>query len=306
VEGCIRRLSPRDLMNSPPTRLAAFIEAHAVMEREKGLYPNGAAQEDSEAISDFRGSRVDTLAFFQLVRAISSETLSRFLRRQFGRSGTEIGQHLLRKINLKSKCHAIGEFPTAIRPLDPEKLARGFSLEMHSLLQREVEFNGSGIQARAFVHTASTVPAFVRMQGNRGLSLYRIRDIYIHLAYVYTRITTNTGFRISNHRPVRRNYIGHDVYLSALSALQNTAGAFNRNSSFSSNSSDRTRLQKISAFHCPAFLLSPHILSKIYQFALVAPVRHQSREPDVGYGYMEGGAVGLGFRIQDLSAYVPI
>jgi hypothetical protein len=39
----------------------ANIEAHVVLEREKGLYSNWAAPQDSEAISDFRGSRVSYL-----------------------------------------------------------------------------------------------------------------------------------------------------------------------------------------------------------------------------------------------------
>ena len=42
--------------------------------------------------------RADALAFLQLVRAIGREALRRFLRRESGRCGTELGQHLLGRL----------------------------------------------------------------------------------------------------------------------------------------------------------------------------------------------------------------
>jgi hypothetical protein len=58
--------------------------------------------------------------------------------------------------------------------------AGGLVLPVASGLQRPVEFYGAG--ARAIVRTAAAIPAFFRMQDDRGLAFNRVRNVNVHLA----------------------------------------------------------------------------------------------------------------------------
>jgi hypothetical protein len=53
------------------------------------------------------------------------------------------------------------------------------------------------------------------MQGNRGLALYRIWNVYVYLAYVDTGVAAIADFLISNNRLVRRSHIWKNIYLSS-------------------------------------------------------------------------------------------
>jgi hypothetical protein len=58
------------LGSSALTEKCADIGAHAVLEREIGLYSNWAAPQDSKAISDFRGLRAYEMTILDIYQII--------------------------------------------------------------------------------------------------------------------------------------------------------------------------------------------------------------------------------------------
>jgi hypothetical protein len=114
--------------------------------------------------------------------------------------------------------------------------------------------------------TTAAVPAFIRMQGNRGLALCSIWYVYIYLANVDACVAAIADFRISDDRSVRRSHVGYYVYLLLLvfRSLEDFTGALKSNC----GASCRTRLQEIPAFYCRAFLacfmfIRPRILGGV-------------------------------------------
>ena len=65
------------------------------------------------------------------------------------------------------------------------------------------------------------------MEGNWRLAFFRIWHVYVHLAYINTRVAAVADFGISNDRTVRRSHVGKYVYLFSIffRTLEDTAGA---------------------------------------------------------------------------------
>jgi len=67
--------------------------------------------------------------------------------------------------------------------LYPEMLSCGFPFPAYSLHQRMVQFYRAG--NTAIGNTASSIPAFIRIEHNWRFARFRIRNKHIHLAYFY-------------------------------------------------------------------------------------------------------------------------
>ena len=87
----------------------------------------------------------------------------------------------------------------------------GFSaFPISSLLERPVEFYGPG--TRAVVDASAAIPAFLGMQDDRALTLFRIGDENIRRAAVDTNIASVAYFRIEDSGSAWRRYIGNGVH----------------------------------------------------------------------------------------------
>jgi len=89
--------------------------------------------------------------------------------------------------------------------LSLENLAGFLAFPIPSLLQRPVEFHGPG--TRTIVYTGAAVPAFLRMQNDRALSLFRIGDEDVHGAMLDTDVASVAYFRIEDCGSARRGHI---------------------------------------------------------------------------------------------------
>jgi hypothetical protein len=162
---------------------------------------------------------------------------------------------------------------------DAENLAGRLALIESSLLKRPVKFYGALGSTRTLIHTTAAVPAFIGMQGNRGLALYRIWYVYVYLAYVDTCIAAIADFSISNDRSVRRSHVGYDVYLLPLvfRSLEDFTGALKSNC----GASCRPRLQEIPAFYCCALLsfFHAHISTNAQSLGAFEPNKLQNSKP---------------------------
>src|SRR3990170_6895087 len=83
-------------------------------------------------------------------------------------------------------------------------------LPVSSLLQWPVKCNGSG--RWTIIDTATTVPAFLRMQDDRWVASRGMGYEYIYLADFYTYVTTVTYFRVENYRCVWGRNIRNSIY----------------------------------------------------------------------------------------------
>jgi hypothetical protein len=66
--------------------------------------------------------------------------------------------------------------------------------------------------SRTHGNTASPVPAFLGVEDNRGLSLFRIGNQEVNLAYLYTDIAPITYIRVKYHRIGRSAPVGEGIY----------------------------------------------------------------------------------------------
>jgi len=82
------------------------------------------------------------------------------------------------------------------------------TLPAHPLGEGMVESNGTGFRTHS--HTASSVPALLWIEDDRGFSIFRIGNKEIHLAYIYTGVASVTNIRVKYHwtnrsTPVRKS-----------------------------------------------------------------------------------------------------
>jgi hypothetical protein len=61
-------------------------------------------------------------------------------------------------------------------------------------------------------HTASAIPALIRVKNNGGLPLFRIRDHDIHLTDVHTHIASIADIRIEHYRCAGRTPVWKGIY----------------------------------------------------------------------------------------------
>ena len=61
-------------------------------------------------------------------------------------------------------------------------------------------------------NTASSVPALLRVENDRGFALFWIGNQEIHLAHVYTDIAPITNIRVKYYRIGRRAPVGEGIY----------------------------------------------------------------------------------------------
>ena len=90
-------------------------------------------------------------------------------------------------------------------------LARSLPLPAHSLGEGMVECNGTGFRTHS--HTATTVPALLRIEDNRGFPFLWIGNEEIHLAYLYTDIASVTNIRVKYYRIGGGAPVGKGIYL---------------------------------------------------------------------------------------------
>ncbi len=62
--------------------------------------------------------------------------------------------------------------------------------------------------SRAVIDTAAAVPAFIRVQDDRGLTFFRVGDKDIYLAVLHTGVTASTDFSIIDYRVSGADNIG--------------------------------------------------------------------------------------------------
>jgi hypothetical protein len=87
----------------------------------------------------------------------------------------------------------------------PENLPGSLIFPVSPLLYRPVEGNGL---VRAIGSATAAVPAFIRVQDDRGLSFFRIGNKNIDLADFHAVIAAGTDIGIENHRISRADNIG--------------------------------------------------------------------------------------------------
>ena len=73
-------------------------------------------------------------------------------------------------------------------------LSRCLPLPAHPLREGMVEPDSTGPGAHG--NTASPIPAFLRVEGDRGFALFRIGNQEIYLAYIYTDIASIADIRV--------------------------------------------------------------------------------------------------------------
>jgi hypothetical protein len=158
--------------------------------------------------------------------------------------------------------------PILVVRSDAENFAGRLALIESSLLKRPVKFYSALGSTRTLIHTTAAVPAFIGMQGNRGLALFGIWYVYIHLTYIDTCIAAIADFRIPNDGFVRRCHVGNNIYLVFLffSSLEDFTGAFEGNRSAGYGAC----LEEISALYCHVYLRLFHDRSSMNSRSLGA------------------------------------
>jgi hypothetical protein len=86
-------------------------------------------------------------------------------------------------------------------------LSGRFVLPVCSGLKRPTERDGAG--SWTIVNTAAAIPALIRVQDYRGLTLLGIRDIDIDLTDFDAMIAAVAAVRVEGDRLIGRGYIGH-------------------------------------------------------------------------------------------------
>ena len=81
----------------------------------------------------------------------------------------------------------------------------------HPLRQGMVEFDGTGFRTHS--HTATTVPALLWIENDRGFPFLWIGNEEIHLAYIYTDVASVANIGIKYHRIGRRAPVGKSIHL---------------------------------------------------------------------------------------------
>ena len=89
-------------------------------------------------------------------------------------------------------------------------LTGGFVLPVPSQLEREVELDGPG--TGTIVGAAAAIPAFLGMQDDRRLALFRMRYVHIDLACFNADVASVADIRIEDHRIIRCSDIRHREY----------------------------------------------------------------------------------------------
>ena len=79
-----------------------------------------------------------------------------------------------------------------------------------ALLHGPVE--GDSPRKRAIINTTAAIPALVRVEDNRWLTLDWIRNIYVHLAHLHAIVAAATNFGVKSYRLARCGHIGHSIY----------------------------------------------------------------------------------------------
>jgi len=85
---------------------------------------------------------------------------------------------------------------------DSEEFTCSFTLPTDPLVQWVFQCDGS--RHRAVFNTASTKPAFIRIEYDRRFALLRVVNHHIHPALIGTYITLDTEFGINFYRYARR------------------------------------------------------------------------------------------------------
>jgi hypothetical protein len=78
----------------------------------------------------------------------------------------------------------------------PQDLPRSFVFPVSPLLDRPVKGNGL---IGAIVDAAAAVPAFIRVQDNRGFSFFRVGDKDINLADLHAGVASGTEIGVVNY-----------------------------------------------------------------------------------------------------------
>jgi len=72
---------------------------------------------------------------------------------------------------------------------------------------------GDSLILRALINTATAIPAFIREEYKRRLSLFRVWDEHVAVADIYASVAARTGFGLENKRPVWGNPVGSCIDL---------------------------------------------------------------------------------------------
>ena len=75
--------------------------------------------------------------------------------------------------------------------LNPKMFTCFFALPAHPLGEGMVEFDGTGFRTHS--HTATAVPALLRIEDDRGFPFLRVGNEEIYLAYLYTGVASVTN-----------------------------------------------------------------------------------------------------------------
>jgi hypothetical protein len=86
----------------------------------------------------------------------------------------------------------------------PKNLPRSLIFPVSALLDRPVK--GDGL-AGAIGCAAAAVPAFIRVQDNRGHLFFRIGDKNVDLANFHAVVAAGAGVKIENYRSTRTDHI---------------------------------------------------------------------------------------------------
>jgi hypothetical protein len=82
--------------------------------------------------------------------------------------------------------------------LNPADFSGRLVLPVAAGLERKLKGHGAG--AGAIVNAAAAVPAFIRMEDNRGFTLNGIRDVNINLADFNAMVAAVADFLVKDHR----------------------------------------------------------------------------------------------------------
>ena len=77
-----------------------------------------------------------------------------------------------------------------------EHFIRLLALSWNALAQRMMELRGPG---GAVLHTAAAEPAFIGIQHQRRLAAFRVRDEYVHAAYIHAAVAAGTQRRVKGN-----------------------------------------------------------------------------------------------------------
>ena len=90
-----------------------------------------------------------------------------------------------------------------------ENFSSRFTLPVAPLLKRPVKFDRS--RDRTFVYTGAAVPAFVRVQNNRGFTFFVTGNVDIYRTYFNASVAPVASFG-KNHGLARCNHVRKSIY----------------------------------------------------------------------------------------------